>query len=402
MDQSTPRIMSTLQMMLSQAGKELTKRQEPANLERWAPRTDWHETVGEDEPAYFQSLVAEINAMQMKEADATKRPVDRGFHAKSHTVLRGELTVAEGIPAPLRQGVFRDVRTFQAWVRLSNGHGAHQADRTPDIRGMAVKILNVPGTPLSPPHDCLDLITILQAAQPARDIYQFMAFIRAMQNPLTLPIRLPREIGVLETARMLAWAAVHLSKRTHSLVTHDYFSAVPIAWGPYAAKYSWRPVGMAPARRPRSADPDYLRYDLVDRLKKGDLRWDLMVQLYTDPKKTPIEDASVEWKVEDSPFVKVAELVVRRRDLTSPTAVVEQAEGNTLSFSPWHAPQEHRPLGSIMRARRAVYEASARLRWAGAAAAARDVPAAKVPARQLQQATTSASLDSGLISDVTA
>ena len=33
-----------------------------------------------------------------------------------------------------------------------------------------------------------------------------------------------------------------------------------------------------------------------------------------------------------------------------------------LSFSPWHATEDHKPLGNVMRARRVAYEASAALR----------------------------------------
>lgn len=33
-----------------------------------------------------------------------------------------------------------------------------------------------------------------------------------------------------------------------------------------------------------------------------------------------------------------------------------------LAFSPWHGVASHRPLGSIMRARRAAYEMSAQFR----------------------------------------
>ena len=33
-----------------------------------------------------------------------------------------------------------------------------------------------------------------------------------------------------------------------------------------------------------------------------------------------------------------------------------------LSFSPWHAMEDHRPLGNVMRARRVVYQASSTLR----------------------------------------
>jgi hypothetical protein len=36
--------------------------------------------------------------------------------------------------------------------------------------------------------------------------------------------------------------------------------------------------------------------------------------------------------------------------------------GDNLSFTPWHALSEHRPLGGIQRARRVVYETISKLR----------------------------------------
>jgi hypothetical protein len=42
-------------------------------------------------------------------------------------------------------------------------------------------------------------------------------------------------------------------------------------------------------------------------------------------------------------------------------------EAEDMSFDPWHALAEHRPLGGINRARRAVYAASLKLRRSSAA-----------------------------------
>ena len=57
-------------------------------------------------------------------------------------------------------------------------------------------------------------------------------------------------------------------------------------------------------------------------------------------------------------------MTVTQRDLTSAAGQAEEAEGNALLWNPWNAPTEHRPLGSIMRARRVVYPASAAHRGA--------------------------------------
>jgi hypothetical protein len=61
-------------------------------------------------------------------------------------------------------------------------------------------------------------------------------------------------------------------------------------------------------------------------------------------------------------MVKVAELRIPRCDLDDPKTSEQSEKIDRLSFSPWHATEDHRPLGNVMRARRVAYEASAELR----------------------------------------
>ena len=90
--------------------------------------------------------------------------------------------------------------------------------------------------------------------------------------------------------------------------------------------------------------------------------FDFLVQFYVDEKRTPIEDTSVLWKPEDSQFVRVARLQIARCDLNDARTNQLSERINQLSFSPWHTTEDHRPLGSVMRARKVAYEASAALR----------------------------------------
>jgi hypothetical protein len=101
---------------------------------------------------------------------------------------------------------------------------------------------------------------------------------------------------------------------------------------------------------------------LADRLRKEDLVLDFMVQFYVDDMRTPIEDTSVPWRYEDTPKLKVAQLRIPRCDLNDPRTRELSEKIDKLSFSPWHATEDHRPLGNVMRARRVAYEASAKLR----------------------------------------
>ena len=68
------------------------------------------------------------------------------------------------------------------------------------------------------------------------------------------------------------------------------------------------------------------------------------------------------WNPEDVPPLKVAQLRILRCDLDNPKTSELSARIDKLSFSPWHATEDHRPLGNVMRARRIAYQASAELR----------------------------------------
>ena len=74
----------------------------------------------------------------------------------------------------------------------------------------------------------------------------------------------------------------------------------------------------------------------------------------------PNENAAKPWPEDKSPYVTVARIEAPQQRAWS-TARSEVGD-DTLSFSPWHGLEAHRPLGSIMRLRKAVYEASANFR----------------------------------------
>jgi hypothetical protein len=85
-------------------------------------------------------------------------------------------------------------------------------------------------------------------------------------------------------------------------------------------------------------------------------------EFYVDDTRTPIEDTSISWEPDDAPLVKVAQIRIRRCELNDPDARAVSGAVDRLSFSPWHAMEDHRPLGNVMRARRVAYQASSALR----------------------------------------
>lgn len=183
-----------------------------------------------------------------------------------------------------------------------------------------------------------------------------MAFIRATRNRWTMIVTLARAVGASEALRILnAVVSTVVLSRVRIMVTEHYSSTAPIKLGPYAVKFTVRPAAGTDATTSRPLTNNFLRDELADRLRKADLVFDFLVQFYVDDAHTPIEDTSIAW---DAPLLEVAQVRIPSCDLDNPHTTALSEAVNQLSFSPWHATDDHRPL----RARWVVYEASSVLR----------------------------------------
>jgi hypothetical protein len=127
--------------------------------------------------------------------------------------------------------------------------------------------------------------------------------------------------------------------------------------------YALQPLEKDPPPR-AGTSPDYLAEELARRLKAGPVAYDLRLQFYVDAASTPIEDASVEWREDVSPFVTVGRLTLPQQDVSSTRGRRVSDHIESLSFDPWHALEEHRPLGNVMRARNHAYRLSTQERQA--------------------------------------
>jgi hypothetical protein len=336
------------------------------------PSTKWEEVIEPDEKDLFEAFASEIGEHQQKEvAGETDGILRRGFHAKPHAGLLAEFHVLADLPAYARHGVFSEHKVFPAAVRFSNGDFHVNRDDKREPRGIGIKLVGVPGDKLleGQRHAVTQdfLATSHSVTSTVRSARQFIAFIRAMREPSKSKVlsTLIREVGVLESARILfALVGTVLLSRVRSMATEHYSGTAPVKFGPYAAKFTVRPAeGIEqPTSPPRNGDENFLRTELADRLRKGDLLFDFLVQFYVDDKRTPIEDTSVRWKPKHAPFVKVAQLRIPGCDLRDPATNALSGKIDRLSFTPWHTTAEHRPLGNVMRARKIAYQKSAALR----------------------------------------
>lgn len=317
----------------------------------WSPH--WSEDVAPGEEARWEAFAQEIAQIARDVSVRTGRPVDRVFHVKQHTGVRGTLRVLPGLPAPLASGVFAGATTWPCYVRFSNGAVRRQLDGILDVRGVALKLVGVPGAKLLGTSDVTqDFLFVQTPAVPTDSPEEFLALARAsVGGPLFIPLKLAAAIGVVRAAALLIRLA--LVKQPASLAGAELFTAVPSKLGPAAAKLSLVPLQQAVERRGET-----LRDDLVSRLRQGNLRWALRAQLFIDERRTPIESASQEWRARDAPFHDVAVLDVAQQDVDSAAGRdLDDAVGR-MGFDPWHGIEDHRPLGATQRARKAAYRDS--------------------------------------------
>jgi hypothetical protein len=177
-------------------------------------------------------------------------------------------------------------------------------------------------------------------------------------------VSLLKMLGIKETVRITR-VVLRSSRRVASVATERYWNRAPIAWGPYAVRFDHKatPATMqAPASTVDTTSDNYLHADLAERLQRGSLTFQFRVQPFVDEARTPIEDGTAQWKEQDSPPIPIAELVIPQQDLRSPEASAAEALVEAMELSPWNTTDQFRPLGSLNRARKAVYKASAEFR----------------------------------------
>ena len=321
------------------------------------PATDWTEVIANDEAARFEHYAAQLAEIQRKSAGRS-RP-SRALHAKGNLAAEAELEVLAELPAELALGMFAEPRTYRALVRYSNGAARHQPDKKPDVRGIAVKVLGVGGKKVIPGMEdatTQDFLAIRTPSVPVRNADEFMKLVRAAQTPPLLPFRLIGSLGFGRAIAVIKGALAGFKLPTAPLAATTYYSALPICYGPYAAQYVLR----AQDPESRSAGGD-LGAELAARLRTGPVVYELCFKFYVDPVTTPIEDASVEWKV---PAIPVARLTLLAQDQASPRGAKLAEFVEQLAFDPWHARTDLRPLGNMMRARNHAYRASTQGRGA--------------------------------------
>ena len=307
----------------------------------------------------------------------------RSVHAKSHGLLRARLQVLDGLAPELAQGLFAVPAGYDAVMRISTIPGDMLDDKISVPRGMAVKVIGVPGTQLSsldaedgePPAATQDFVLVNGPAFLAPSAKKFLGSLKLLAGTTDKAPRLKQALStVLQGAEKALEAVGGESGTLKSLGGHPethvlgetYYSQAPILYGAYMAKVALVPVSpelaaLRGAHVDLDGKPNGLRDAVVAFFSRNAATWEVRIQLCRDIATMPLEDSSVAWPEEDSPYLPVARLTALPQAGWS--EALSRAVDDGMAFSPWHGVLEHRPLGSIMRVRKAAYAMSARFRF---------------------------------------
>ena len=300
----------------------------------------------------------------------------RSVHAKSHGLLEGQLEVLDGLPPQLAQGLFARPGTYPVGAaylhhpRRHPGRQHHRAARAGG-QGHGGGGRAASGFESATTQDFLLVNSPSFAVPNAR---MFLASLKLLAATTDQPQILKKVVStVLRGAESVVEAfggeSVTLKTLGGTPQTHPlgetFYTQTAFRYGDYIAKFS-----VAPASKELTAltgrilgasgDPNLLRGTVTEFFKRHSGTWEVRVQLCTDLEAMPIEDASVTWPEDRSPYVTVARITAPAQ--TGWSEERSHVVDDGFAFSPWHGLAAHRPLGSLNRTRKPSYEMSADFR----------------------------------------
>ena len=332
--------------------------------------------IEQPEPQEQETIDGIIRGMteQSEVVERREHRAVRASHAKSSALVTGMLEISAGLPPELAQGLFATPGRHPIAVRFAQGPGETLGDRVSTHRGMAIKVYEVAGEKLSG-HDAetQDFVLATGPTFPSGTAKGFLRDGTVIGKSAGLPEGVKSTVSAAARGfnRLLHALGTESPKAdffghpfSHPL-TEPYYSQAPVRFGDYVAKIAAFPASDAQAalktwRLDPHEDADGFRHAATSFFRDHEVVYELRAQLWTNVDTQPIEDASVEWPTEESPYRTVAVLRLPAQDAYS--IARQRYFDEEMTFRPANSLVAHQPLGSVMRARLQVYRALATFR----------------------------------------
>lgn len=311
-----------------------------------------------DKEAKALEIAETMNKMQIHNFDQ-HRHAFRTTHVKTQGIVKGTLTVPSSLPSHLRQGLFATSGKYDVAARYANEPIFLQADQEPGPRGLALVIFGVSGERLEGVSSDVSTQGFFFNNAPMlelTDIDTTLEIMRLRERYFDDPAGLSRQL-LLRTDLVKQNAPAMLPNT--NIISHTMFSQSAFRFGDYYGH-----MDLFPARKSMDK-PDKVKSDhppsvlsdwLFDHFQGSSAIYEFRIQLGTSPDHHPTEDASVVWDEATAPYQTIGTLEFPPQDAFSPERRVFWEDH--LRLSPWQGLAAHRPLGSVNRLRKTVYEQS--------------------------------------------
>lgn len=306
-----------------------------------------------------RELILEMQTIlqEKMERDYKKGATKRDAHPKSLGLVKANFRVLDNIPNDLKLGLFQKAASYKSWIRFSNASGRVQSDKQKDFRGFAIKLLGVDGDRFNSNElNTQDFLLMTHPTMPLGTVKLFRdaVYYSIKWNPIVLLFKLifSGRIDILKTLKNGKF-------NDSSPLDINYWSTTPYQYADKKVKYKIVPNSKKRSALPTELTDNYLTENMDKHLKNESAGFDFYIQQYVDDIKTPIEDAGIEWREQDSPFIKVAEIDIPIQEFNTE---YRADLGEQLSFSPANSLKAHQPIGGINRARNEIYSALSKFR----------------------------------------
>lgn len=298
------------------------------------------------EDQYIESL---INILKERMSnDYLPGNTKRDAHPKALGLLKATFKVSSNLPSDLKIGVFKSSKNYSSLIRISSSSAKIESDNVKDVRGFAIKLLNIPGEKvLQDEKNTQDFIFISNETFPFSNLQSFHDLVFAVSKG-KIPIYLVKSI--IKGNILSLFKLIGVAKNQTSPLDISYFSTTSYMFGDKVVRYCIEPTSKYKSKMPKELTPTYLSVNMQNHLNKNIATFDFKIQIQKDGME---DDPSVVWSKKKSPYIKIGEIVIDKQEFMNKK---REDLAENLSFNPGHALLAHKPIGEFNRARIKIYE----------------------------------------------
>lgn len=286
---------------------------------------------------------------QKTKIEKGQKPAQRAVFRKQHGIAYGHFRIKKDIAPEYKVGIFAG-DSYECAVRFSSDTDPASPDLHSTL-GLGLKLFGVEGPKLFGEGTNADFIFQNIDRFFAKDAQQMCSFTTAgvVDHDYDSYInKHPRLANILND----------MTKVEASCLSTSYWAILPFRLGD-ANIVKYRLVPDDTERGAPFNDTNYLALDLQQRLRTNPSKFRFEIQVRTNDRTMPLDNAQDVWSVKESPYICIAELEFPQQDIC---AIGQPEFGNILAFNIWRTLAQHEPLGSIAVARKTVYAASSEAR----------------------------------------